>query len=135
MAGRKSDASKIQSFLEELWSHAQGMLGQGKVRTEQAVNQAKTKLDLYLLSGKKSDLYREVGELFFLSSKKAKGAPKMQQRILSLVAELQEIELQEASLRRDLKGTKATAPAVSKSGKRRGRPPKNAPKKEETPPA
>lgn len=119
---RKSDAETIRSFLDELWKQAQGMLGKGKARAAQSLQTAQYKLDLYLLSGKRENLQQRLGELFYRSTKRRKPSLKKQQKLLTLVAEIKELDAHEKSLRKSLRRSEAEATVKPR---RRGRPRKN----------
>lgn len=126
---KKTEAEAIRGFLDDLWKQAQGMLSKGRVRTEKAAHVAKTKMDIYLLGRKKDDLFRELGELFHASSKRKKPSGKKQQRLLAVLAEIRELEVQEKILR---KGVRSASSEISRPRRsagprpRRARPPAKA---------
>lgn len=118
---KKADVDTIKKFLDDLWAQAQGMLSKGRVSTEKVAQSAKLKMDLYLLSGKKEDLFQKLGEAFYTTSKRKKPSSKNQQLVMSLLQEIKEIETHEKSLKKDI-SKKAVKTAATRP--RRGRPPK-----------
>jgi hypothetical protein len=113
---QNKDVESIKGFLDDLWKQAQGMLAKGRRKTEEVAHTAQLKMDLYIVSSKKRDLYQQLGEYFFLSSRRKKPSAKIQQRLLAIIQEIRDIEMHEKGLRKVLKkGPRA-------AGKKRGRP-------------
>ncbi len=120
---RQNDVETIKSFLDDLWKQAQGMLTKGKRRTEEVAHAAKIKMDMYLLTSKKGDLYQKLGEDFYTSSKRRKPSVKKQQKLFSVIQEIRDIEAHEKSLKKALKKGRPAEKKVT----RRGRPPGRKP--------
>jgi small-conductance mechanosensitive channel len=143
---RKAASDSIRKFLDDLWNQAQRMLKAGKVKTEKAAQTAGVKMDLYLVEAKMADLYHQLGEVFYETSKRKNPSVRKQALLFAILDEIREIENRERSLRHDLKRRltegrrraekKAEPPSPKKlaAGKatgrkkaaRRGRPPKKA---------
>lgn len=118
---KKNEVETIKNFLDDLWKQAQGMLSKGRVSTSKVAQTAKLKMDLYLLAGKKDDIFTKLGEAFYATTKRKKASGKYQDQIMSLLKEAKEIESHEKSLKKSIAA--AEGKVVKKPG-RRGRPPK-----------
>ncbi len=133
---KKAEAETIRNFLDQLWKQANSMIGVGRKRTSEFADTAKTKLDLFILSTKRDNLYRQLGEYVYTSQGKKRVAAKKSQMLTAILHELREVDLHEKSLKksigtgrgrkpRAMKAGAAKAARKGKTGAKRGRPRKS----------
>ncbi len=120
---RRRKADEIGKFLDDLWKQARQMLGRRKVVVAKAADAARVKLEMYLLDSKRNDLYRQLGESFFASTKRKKPSVRKQKKLVSIIEELREMDGQEKNLRkavtkRPRKETRQTAPRARRRRRR-----------------
>lgn len=135
---KRAEAETISTFLDQLWKQAHSMIGAGRKKTTEIADTAKTKLDLFMLTAKRDNLFRQLGEHVYTSHGKKRVAAKKTQLLSTILNELREIDVHEKSLKKSIgqrRGRKpraaqpapAKAAAKRKTGAKRGRPRKVKP--------
>jgi predicted nucleic acid-binding Zn-ribbon protein len=126
----EKEFEKVKGALEEFGKKVVETVKKGKGEADKVTRTAQLRIETGSLNRQISDLYRELGELFYKNFKKpTKGS---QDRIAETVTHIAEVEKKVASLNRQLKAVRE-----DKSVPRRGRPPKEkaaAPKRRGRPP-
>jgi hypothetical protein len=126
----EKEFEKVKGALEDFGKKIIETVKKGKGEADKVTRVAQLKIETGSLNRQQSDLYRELGELFYKNYKKpAKGS---QDQIAETVTHIGEVEKKIASLNRQLKTVRE-----DKTLPRRGRPPKGdtaVPKRRGRPP-